>query len=211
MNYYFVNCFVDKLSIGMSIDQIIHDIHSSMNQEGIKRIHLIQKKDIYNIIRDYKIPYSIIRRDRCLICHLYKCICNMTNIKVENINECTYEPQLKNTPTTTLNSIQTTIPITIPVYSNQLVVDHNELIEVVYENQNDDDDDNSEFVSVDDVYCDEPVFYDQDYYNSQITHKMEIIANAYKHSNLNEEDLKNVLKYCDKILEIYINSTNNTS
>lgn len=205
LNYY----FVDKLSIGMSIDQIIHEIHSSIKPEEIKRIHLIQRKDIYNIIRDYKIPYSFKRRDRCLICHLYKCICNITDIEVENIYECTYEPQLKNTPTTTLNSIQTTIPITIPGYSNHFMVDNNELIEVIYENQNDDNDDDSEFVSVDDVYCNDPVIYDQDYYNSQITHKMEIIADAYKHSNLNEEDLKNVLKYCDKILEIYTNSTDN--
>lgn len=201
MDYYFVfnNCFLDKLSIGVSIDQIIQEIYSSVKQEKIKRIHLIQRKDIYNIIRDYKIPYSIKRRDRCLICHLNKCICNITDIKVKTESQ----------PTTTSNNIQTTNSIITPAYSNQLLVDHNELIEVIYENQNDDNNDDSKLVPVDNVYCNGTVNYDQNYYNSLISHKMEIIANAYKYSNLNEEDLKNVLKYCDKILEIYINSTNN--
>lgn len=171
--------------IGVPINQIMNEIHNSRNGTEIKRIHLIQKKDIYNIKRDFKIQSAIKTHKKCPICYSYKstCVDNITDI---NISNCIHKCTEVSPPAPTSNSVQTNIPVIIPTYSNKLVEDNNELIEVIYESQSDDD----------------PVNPDQYYYNYKIKNKMKIMPNAYKNSNLNVEDLKNVLKYCDKILEI---------
>jgi len=57
-----------KLSLGVPVNKVLEDIRSSnVESDSIKRIHLIEKKDIHNIKRDYNISYATKRHENDLI------------------------------------------------------------------------------------------------------------------------------------------------
>lgn len=55
--------FAGKLTLGVPVNIILEDIRSSKVEGDIKRIHLLEKKDIHNIKRDFNIAYSTKRHE----------------------------------------------------------------------------------------------------------------------------------------------------
>lgn len=56
-----------KLSLGVPVNRILDDIRSSNIKRDVKKIHLLEKKDIYNIKRDYNITYSTKKHENDVI------------------------------------------------------------------------------------------------------------------------------------------------
>jgi len=46
------------LATGVPVNRVLEDIRASTIQGDLKRIHLLEKKDVHNIKRDYNITYS---------------------------------------------------------------------------------------------------------------------------------------------------------
>jgi len=52
-----------KISAGVTFNQILQDIRDTAAANGINRLHLVDKKDLHNIIRDYNLDKDIAHKD----------------------------------------------------------------------------------------------------------------------------------------------------
>jgi len=58
LSFFIIHSFSGKLAIGVPVNRILDDIRGLEVGTELKRIHLIEKKDLYNIKRDYNISYN---------------------------------------------------------------------------------------------------------------------------------------------------------
>lgn len=52
---------VGKLQAGVSFERVLHDIRNTATDKNFERLHYVEKKDLHNILRDFKIGYHILR------------------------------------------------------------------------------------------------------------------------------------------------------